>query len=193
MDVYEAILKRRTIRKFKQDLIPTDVLEKLVNAARLAPSGANLQPIKYVIINDPELLPSVFSMTRWAAYIAPKGTPQAGEEPTAYIAVLADREIRATGYDSDAGAAIENLILTAVSEGIGSCWLGSIDREGLRELLQIPENYHIHSLIALGYPAESPVAEDAIDSIKYYRDENGTLHVPKRTLAEVMFVNRVGN
>lgn len=192
MDVYEAILKRRTIRKYKQDPIPTDVLEKLVNAARLAPSGANLQPIKYVVITDAELLPKVFSMTRWAAYIAPKGTPQAGEEPTAYIAILADKEIRATGYDSDAGAAIENLLLAAVGEGIGSCWLGSIDRNGLSELLQVPERYHIHSLIALGYPAESSVVEDAVDSIKYYKDENGVLHVPKRTMAEIMFMNKMG-
>jgi nitroreductase len=191
MDVYEAILKRRSIRKFKQDPIPVDLLEKLVNAARLAPQGANLQPIKYVVINAPQLLPQVFSMTRWAAYIAPKGTPQAGEEPTAYIAILADPEIRANGCDTDAGAAVENLILAAVGEGIGSCWLGSIDRKGLSELLNIPERYQIHSLIALGYPAESPIVEDAVDSIKYYKDENGTLHVPKRTLAEVMFMNRM--
>ncbi|MGI6083107.1 MAG: nitroreductase family protein [Limnochordia bacterium] len=191
MNVYDAIVSRRTIRKFKQTPIAEDVLRKLVNAARLAPQASNLQPMKYVVVDDQELLDSVFATTKWAAYIAPEGTPKPGERPAAYVVILADLEIRGSGYDTDAGAAVENLILAGVGEGIGSCWIGSVDRDRLRELLGIPERYAIHSIVALGYPAESPVAVEAEDCIKYYKDETGTLHVPKRRLEEVMFRNRI--
>jgi nitroreductase len=191
MNVYDAIVSRRTIRKFRQTSIAEDTLRKLVDAARLAPQAANLQPIKYVVVNDKGLLDPIFSTTKWAGYLAPEGTPQPGERPVAYVVVLVDREIRDSGYETDAGAAVENLILAAVGEGIGSCWIGSVDRNRVRELLDIPERYIIHTLVALGYPAESPVAIGAEGSIRYYKDEAGTLHVPKRRLEEVMFRNRM--
>lgn len=191
MNVYDAIASRRTIRRFEQTPIEEDVLKKLVNAARLAPQAANLQPIKYVMVNDPELLDPIFATTKWAGYITPHGTPKPGEQPVAYAVILVDLGVRESGYDTDAGAAVENLILAAVGEGIGSCWIGSVDRDRVRELLGIPQHYIIHSVVALGYPAESPIAVDAEESIKYYKDETGTLHVPKRKLEEVMFLNRM--
>ena len=130
----------------------------------------------------------IFKQTKWAGYIKPDGDPKKGERPTAYIAILCDEEIKKSGYEIDAGIAGENIILTAVGEGIGSCWLGAIDRENIRRILNIPERYYIHSLIALGYPDEEPIAEDMNDdSIKYYKDENGVLHVPKRKLEDVIF------
>lgn len=192
MDVYEAILARRTIRKFKQEPVPRTTLQKLVNAARLAPQAANLQPIKYVVVDDKELLDPIFATTKWAGYIAPHGTPQEGERPIAYIVVLVDQEIRKSGYDTDAGAAVENLLLAAVGEGLGSCWIGSVDRDSVRSLLAIPGRYIIHTIVALGYPAERSVAVDAQDSIRYYKDGAGVMHVPKRKLEEVLFLNRVG-
>lgn len=191
MNVYEAILKRRSIRKFKQEEISIQILNKLVNAARLAPQGANLQPMKYIIVNDTTLLPSVFATTKWAAYLKGEGTPKEGERPTAYIVALCDIEIKKSGWDVDAGAAIENLILTATEEGIGSCWIGSVDREELRKVLNIPDQYYLHSVIALGYPAERSVAEDENGSIKYYKDENGVIHVPKRKFEDIVFYNRM--
>ncbi len=186
MSVYELILKRRTIRKFRQDRIDRKILEKLVNAARFAPSGANLQPLKYVIVDEPEKVDAVFKHVRWAGYIAPEGNPREGETPVAYIIILNDPDIRKTGYELDAGAAAQNIMLTALEEGIGSCWLGSIDRDDIRRILNIPEKYVINTAIALGYPAESPVAEEENGSIKYYKDENGTLHVPKRKLEDII-------
>ena len=182
MNVYDAIVSRRTIRKFRQTPIPEDVLKKMINAARLAPQASNLQPIKYIVVDDKDLLEPVFATTKWAAYIAPEGTPKPGERHVAYVVILVDLELRNSGYDTDAGAAVENLILAGVGEGIGSCWIGSVDRDRLRELLGIPERYIIHSIVALGYPAESPVAVEAKGCIKYYKDETGTLHVPNRPL-----------
>ncbi len=189
MNVYDAIRRRRTIRKFTQQPISVETLTKLADAARLAPQGANLQPVKYLVVNDQKLLEPIFATTKWAAYISPNGTPAAGERPTAYVVILIDTEIKKAGYDIDAGAAVENMLLAAVGEGLGSCWLGAIDRDQIRSLLAIPERYIIHTLVALGYPGEDPTTEDAGESIKYYKDEQGRLHVPKRRLDDLLFFN----
>ncbi|MGE5652873.1 MAG: nitroreductase family protein [Bacillota bacterium] len=189
MNVYDAIRKRRTIRKFTQQPIDVETLTKLVDAARLAPQGANLQPVKYLVVNEAQLLNSIFAATKWAAYIHPHGTPGEGERPTAYVVVLVDTEIKKAGYDIDAGAAVENMLLAAVEEGLGSAWLGAIDRDQIRSLLAIPERYIIHTLVALGYPGEDPTIEDAGELIKYYKDEQGRLHVPKRRLQDLLFFN----
>jgi len=88
MSVYDTAIKRRSIRRFKDMPVPKDVLEKCVDAARLAPSGANLQPLEYIIVDDEQLVPQVFSIIKWAAYIRPAGDPPPGHEPKAYIAIL---------------------------------------------------------------------------------------------------------
>ncbi len=192
MTVYEAILKRRSIRKFRQEEISKEILIKLVDAGRLAPQAANIQPLKYCVINDKDLLKPIFNTCRWAGYIKPDGTPKPGEEPSAYIVILCDTRVQKTNWDVDVGAAGENIILTAVAEGIGSCWIASIDREKIGNILKIPNKYYIHSLIALGYPAESPIVENEQGSIKYYKDKEGILHVPKRKLNDVIFFNLEG-
>ena len=169
----------------------------VAQAGQRRPSGtasSQPQPLKYLVVNDPKLLDDVFACTRWAAQLS-DGTPKDGERPTAYVVLLVDKEIVGSdykGYDIDAGAAGANLMLAAVGEGLGSCWIGSVDRERLRAVLQIPDRYIVHTMISLGYPAEKSVAEDAVDgSVRYYRDASGTLHVPKRPLDEVMFLNEL--
>lgn len=186
MSAYELIKKRRTIRKFQQKKLEREQLERMIDAARLAPSANNMQPMKYVIVDEDEKVKQFFKYINWAGYIAPAGNPAEGEEPVAYIVILLDTQIRETGYELDAGAAAQNIFITALEEGIGSCWIGSIDREGIRKLLHIPERYKINSISALGYPAESPLVEEENDSIRYYKDESGVLHVPKRKLADVI-------
>jgi len=190
LSVYELILKRRTIRKFKPEPVPEEVLNKLVNAACLAPSGANLQPLEIIIVTNTELVNKVFPTLKWAGYIAPTGNPPEGRRPMAYLIVLINTEIKPKNGEVDAAAAIENMILTALENGIGSCWLGSIDKEQIRTVFRIPQKYSIDSVLALGYPDESPVVEDAEDSIKYWKDEQGVLHVPKRKLSDIVHYNR---
>ena len=162
------------------------MFEKLINAARLAPSAANMQPLKYAIIDDEVKVNQVFEHVKWAAYIAPEGTPSENERPTAFIAVLVDTEIKKNGYELDIGAAVQNILLTATEEGIGTCWMGAIDREKIREILKLPSQYILNSVIALGYQGENPVCEDENGSIKYYKDKNGVLHVPKRKLKDII-------
>lgn len=186
MKVYEAATQRRTIRKFKQQLVERKLLEKYVDAARLAPTTSNMQPLKFMIVDNPHKAAAVFEHVKWAGYIAPAGNPKEGERPVAFIVILADTEIKKAGYELDAGAAAQSIFLTAWEDGIGTCWMGAIDRDKIREVLSIPEQYVINTVVALGYMAEHPVAEDIQDSVKYYKDGQGVLHVPKRTLKEIL-------
>ncbi|MCK4264245.1 MAG: nitroreductase family protein [Candidatus Aminicenantes bacterium] len=190
MSLYDLIISRRSIRQFKQEPVSRDILQKFINASRLAPSAANRQPLEFVVVDEEKIRKEVFTCLKWAAYIAPEGNPKPGHEPVAYIVVLVNSEIREKGFEWDVGAAIENMILAALEKGIGSCWLLSVDREKLREILNIPENYKIDSVLALGYPDENPVIEDMKDSIKYWKDQAGQLHVPKRKLEDVIHFNK---
>lgn len=189
MSLYELILSRRSIRQFKPEPVSRDILKKLVNAARLAPSGANLQPLEFIVVDDKELRKLLFPCLKWAAYIAPEGDPKPGHEPTAYIIVLVNLQVRDEGYERDVGAAVENMILAALEEGIGSCWIASADRDKIQEMLKIPVNYKIDSLLVLGYPDEEPKVEEMKESIKYWKDKKGRLHVPKRILGNIIHFN----
>jgi len=189
MDVYKAILSRRAIRRFQQKPIPADALKKLVNAARVAPSGANLQPLEYVIVNKKEICAQIFETLGWAGYIKPKWIPPENERPAAYLIILAN-ETTSKYYQRDVGLAAENIMLAAEGETIGSCMMVKVNREKVRELLQIPHPLLIDAVIALGYKAETAVMEEMNDSVEYWRDENEVLHVPKRKLEDIMHLNK---
>jgi nitroreductase len=188
--LYETIAGRRTIRRFKPEPVSRELLERLVDAGRLAPSAANLQPLEFVVVDEAKLKAEVFPCLKWAAYITPAGDPGAGEEPAAYIVTLANTKIREKMFEYDVGAAMENMILAALAEGVGSCWLLSIDRDKLRVILGVPEEYRIDSVLALGFPAEEPAAEVMGDSCRYWKDAEGRLHVPKRARAAVVHFNK---
>jgi nitroreductase len=192
MRVIDAIRARRTIRFYQERTIPPEVLRELVDAARLAPSAANLQPLEYVVVSEPGLRARVFPTLAWAGYVRPRRDPPEGKRPVAYIIVLVNREIREASGRHDAGAAIENLLLAAWEKGLGGCWLGAVDRERLRSILELPEHLELDSVVALGYPAEQPVAEEMRDSVRYYLDESDVLHVPKRRLADILHENGYG-
>jgi len=192
MSVSNLILSRRTVRRFKPHPVERSLLEKVINAGRLAPSAANLQPLEFIAVDDAGVRRAVFPCLRWAAYITPRGNPRPGEEPTAYILTLVNLAVREKGFEYDVGAAMENMILAAKEEGVGSCWLLSIEREKLAKILNVPGGYRIDCVLALGYPAENPVAEEFTGSIKYWQDAEGVLHVPKRPLSSVFRLNGFG-
>jgi len=166
-----------------------DLLRKLVNAARLAPSAANLQPLEYFIVTDKELCSKIFETIGWAGYITSKWAPGVEERPTTYIIILV-KDTDNKYYMRDVGLASENILLAAEEEGVGSCILCNIDRDKISEILKIPKALHVDSAIALGYKAEHPVVEDFKDSVKYWRDKNKVLHVPKRRLEDIIHVNK---
>jgi nitroreductase len=178
----KLILNRRTIRKFKQKKISKTILTDCIDAARLAPSAGNLQPLEYILVT--EKLDEVFKCVKWAGYLE-DGSPRGGEEPTAYIIIISNSEINKDAR-YDVGLAIGNIITTALEKGIASCVIGSLDRCQLTNNFKIPNKYIIELVIALGYPKQTSKKEVLTKSIKYWLDKKGILHVPKRKLKDIV-------
>ena len=188
MDIDEIIYKRRTIRKFKQKSISIEILKKLLDFARVAPMGSNIQSIEFIIVKDPKIREKLFPLVKWAAFLPKKErTPEIGRRPTAYIIVLLNSKIKKTDLAYfDLGAAVENILLGAVNFKIGSCWMGSIERDKIRLLFEIPDYYDIKHVISLGYPDEKSVMESYKGSFKYWKDDDNIMHVPKRNLDDII-------
>lgn len=185
MTIREAIMNRRSIRKFSQEPINYSELLKLVEYAAMAATGGNLQPLKFKIASSKELTNQIFPHIKWAAYLD-NASPLPNERPTAYIAVFGDLNIKQQ-FECDAGAAVTNMMLGAYEYGIASCWLGAIDRDALCDILCPPDNMRLLYLLALGYPSQkSRAVEKTSDSIKYWLDSDGVLNVPKRPLSEIL-------
>lgn len=188
MNVYDIIVSRRTIRRFSQTPLDSNHLKKFVNAARVAPSAANLQPLEYLIVTEKMRCAELFRALGWAAYIQPKWVPAEHERPTAYIVVLV-KDAKNPYYKYDVGFAAENIVLAAEAEGVGTCILCNIQRDMIQQIFKIPSSLVVDMVIACGYKVEKPVVEDMTDSVKYWRDEHEVLHVPKRRLDDIIHLN----
>lgn len=184
----ELVVKNRSYRRFAESReVPGEVLKELVGLARLCPSGANKQPLKYILSNDPEKNGRIFPALAWAGYLKDWDGPAEGERPSAYIIILCDREI-SEDPGCDHGIAAQTILLGAAEKGLGGCMVGSVRREKLGESLNIPDKYKILLVVALGEPAEKVVLEEAglSGDIKYYREQDGTHRVPKRKPDEII-------
>jgi nitroreductase len=182
------IRRNRSYRRFHQHSpVSLETLRALVDLARLSASGSNLQPLKYILSADPGTNARIFPHTRWAGYLKDWAGPVEGERPAAYIIVLGDTEIRKS-FGCDHGIAAQSIMLGATERRLGGCMLGALDRKGLREALNIPDRYDILLALALGRPKETVVLEETgpDGDIRYYRDEQGVHHVPKRPLEELI-------
>lgn len=184
----DLILKNRSYRRFYQDArIERKVLEDLVDLARLSSSGMNQQPLKFRLSCSEEENQKVFRHLRWAGYIKDWDGPVVGERPAAYIIMVLDKDIARQCF-WDHGIAAQSIMLGAVEKGYGGCMFGSIDREGLRADLALDSRYEILMVIALGKPKETVILEPLgpLGDIKYYRDQDGVHHVPKRALTDLI-------
>ncbi len=197
MDVYEAVTRRRSIRRFKDTPVDYAILERCVNAARLAPTAINSQLCEYIIVDDEHMLSKVLdAVVMWAGVPRPEDGWSTERRPKAYIITLINTGLAAelgagrenTNYD--AALAVENTVMVAQEQGLGSCVLTGINRKKLRRALNIPDRYEIAILLALGFPDESPVVEVATGSVERWVDDKGALHVPKRRLEDVLHRNR---
>jgi nitroreductase len=184
----DLILKNRSFRRFHQDSpVALETLRELVELARFSASGSNRQPLKYILCCDPDVNAAVFPQLAWAGFLTDWGGPREGERPAAYIVILNDQTIaKVPGVDH--GIAAQSMMLGAAERGLGGCMIGSIEKDELRDVLDIPEQYEILLVLALGKPAEKVVLEDvgADGSYRYYRDDADVHHVPKRTLQELI-------
>ena len=184
----DLILKNRSYRRFNQDVIIEDpLLKELVELASLSASASNLQPLKYILSSDFEKNNQIFSCLAWAGYLKDWPGPSEGERPCAYIVILGDTEI-SKSFGCDHGIAAQSILLGASEKGFGGCMIGSIKRQKLRKILDIPLRYRILLILALGEPREEVVVDQVgVDkNIKYWRDQENIHHVPKRPLSEII-------
>ncbi len=183
----ELIMKNRTYRRFDESAAITEQqLLSWVDLARYAASGRNAQPLKYILSCTPEKNQRVFETLAWAAYLTDWKGPVEGERPTAYLIQMLDKRIADHCFCDD-GIAAQNILLGAVEEGYGGCIFRSINRKLLTESLHIAEHFEIINVIALGKPVEMVVIETMTNNqFKYWRDENGVHHVPKRPIEEIV-------
>jgi nitroreductase len=172
MDVFEAILGRRSVRLYKPDPVPKKCIERILDAARWAPSGSNIQPWKFIVVSDKNVLEVIRKMS--PGYL--------GETPLA-ILVCSDREKEyrvggTLGRDymsvADCSMAVENMLLAAHALGLGTCVVKSFSRIAVKEMLEIPDSIEPELLVVLGYAAQAPTP-------------------PARPpLGEITFLNRYG-
>jgi nitroreductase len=184
----KLVLKNRSYRRFHQQIpVSLETLRELVDLARVSASGANLQPLKYILSCDPTINALIFANLAWAGYIKDWPGPEEGERPAAYIIILGDKTI-SQSFGCDHGIAAQSILLGATEIGLGGCMIGSIRRAELSQAMSIPREYELLLVIALGEPKETVVLETVGPGgdIKYWRDEQGIHHVPKRSLEEII-------
>ena len=143
MDVFEAIQERRSIRSYQDKPVPRVLLEKILEAGRLAPSAKNFEPWHFIAVTDATKR-KVLSGGTWAKFLT--------QSPLVIVA-CGDKKTSPDWYAIDVALAVENMVLTAVSEGLGTCCVGSFNEKNIKSTLKIPEKFEIIVMLAVGYPA----------------------------------------
>jgi len=153
VDVYEAIKARRSIRAYKPDPVPEEVLKRVLEAARLAPSARNRQEWRFLVVTDGDRIARLAEAANGQSFVA---------EAPVYLAFCATKmHVMGCGVDAgvvDTSIPLAYVTLAAVAEGLGTCWLGAFDQEKTREILGVPEDVLIVGVTPLGYPARDPAA-----------------------------------
>lgn len=186
------VRQTRTVRRFQEAKpLPPEMLHDLVDLARLGGSARNAQALKYMIITDEQQRQDLFPLLAWAGYLPHWPGPAAGERPPAYILCLLDSRVQKgplTEAHFDLGIATQNLLLGAAAQGIFGCRIGAFVPARVQQLFNLPEQYSVLLVLALGYPAETVVLEEVGEDgdIRYWHDAQGVHHVPKRRLADVL-------
>jgi nitroreductase len=183
----ELLLKNRSYRRFREtEPVTGEMLREWVGLARLCPSGRNAQPLKYRPVTDVNERAALFATLSWAGYLKGWDGPAEGERPAAYLVQLLDTRVAADCFCDDGIQALA-ILLGATGAGFGGCIVKAFREEPLRKALSLPPWLVPRHVIALGRPAERVVLEEMQgDDYKYWRDADGTHHVPKRPLDELM-------
>lgn len=161
MDVYELIKTRRSVRAYQNRPIPDDLLERLLEAARWAPSARNLQPWKFVVVRDEQRRRELAKAAHEQLFV--------GEASAVIAAVTLEPEsvmsCEVPTYPIDIAIAVDHLTLAAAAEGLGTCWIGAFRQAQVREILGVPETCKVAILMPMGYPADEPPSERSRKSL----------------------------
>ena len=187
----ELVVKNRSCRGFDPGRAVTEEeLKGFVDLARLCPSGANLQALRYRPVFRPEEAAAVQSLTRWGAALPELHLPFAGQEAPAFIVICADTALakNPAALGVDIGIAAQTMALAATEAGLASLMILNYDKSGVKETLALPEGMETVLVMAFGRSLETAVLDEAQpgESVKYYRDAQGRHHVPKRRLQDVL-------
>lgn len=185
----ELVIKNRSYRRFFEDYsVSEETLRDLVDLARNTASTVNSQALRFKLITSFDERKTVFKNLTWAGLLKDWNGPDEGERPSAYIIIMCDLSVGCNKHFDD-GIAAQTILLGATEKGLGGCMFGSINRKALAEELGIDlEKYSVDLVIALGKPKETVKIVELPEngSTAYYRDENGTHFVPKRSLDDLI-------
>jgi nitroreductase len=184
MEFGDLLKKRRTVRRFKQVQVFDKDIRYMLEAARQASCGSNVQKLHYIVARDKKLVKDIFDTTAWAGLVSPNRNPEWGKNaPLTFIIVTAPRNVGGV-IQANAGAAVQSMELAATDAGLGSCWLGAFEKSKVEKILELPASDEALYLLAVGYPDEEPVQDniETGESMKYYLDNDDVLHVPKFTV-----------
>lgn len=165
MELLEIIKNRRCIRKFKSKEIEEDKINRIMEAAKWAPSAGNLQARDFILVRNPETKEKIAEAALSQNFIS---------EAPVIIVVCANKKKSSWKYGprgvelypiQDAAISAQNILLMAYSLGLGSCWVGAFDEDGLGNILNIPEDVRPVAIIPLGYPDESPIAPPRVSDL----------------------------
>lgn len=187
-DLWELTRKCRSYRRFDGSKpMDEETMKRLVDLGRLAASGGNLQPLKYLLSCEAKKNADIYNTLTWAGYLTDWDGPEPQERPTGYIVIIHDKKITPIS-DCDHGIAAQNIMLGAVSLGLGGCMIKAIHHDKLRQALNLPSYYDIPLVLALGTPKEEVIIDEIEnkESIKYWRDKEKNHHVPKRKLDDIL-------
>jgi nitroreductase len=145
LDVFEAIQKRKSIRSYESTPISIEKLGKVLEAARLAPSAGNVQPWQFIVVTNSDKRRRIAKGCRFGRFLV--------ESPIVIVGCC-DQKASPRWHAIDTCIAMENLVLAATGEGLGTCWIGTFNEKEIREMLKIPGHLKIVALLALGYPRE---------------------------------------
>lgn len=156
MDLFEAIKGRRSVRSYKSDRVPDEVLNRVLEAARWAPSAGNRQPWEFIVVRDPTV----------KRYLRDSALGQSFIEEAPVVVVVCANELRSAGIYGDRGrrlyclldaaAAVQNMLLAAHALGLGTCWVGAFEDEMVVKVLNLPFGVRPVAIVPLGYPDEAP-------------------------------------
>ena len=185
--IYDLLLRTRTIRHFKRDCAPTrSELEKLVRCARLVPSAANRQRIRYAFLLG-DAADAAFRSVAFAGYLPPEKRPGYEDRAPAYVVLMSDLQNPDTHVSMDIGIAAQAVVMAARELGYGACMIRSFKQSEIAALVGDTPDLYPNLVIALGADNEEATVVDIKDGdIKYYKDENDVNVVPKRTVSELI-------
>ncbi len=177
MDIYDVIRTRRSVRTYRSDPIPNEVLLRVLEAARIAPSGSNRQPTRLILVQDPDTKQKLVPLCHDQAFIA----------TAPYLIVACGRDLKYNRGEwmgrysmlVDVAIAVDHLTLAARAEGLGTCWIGSFNNAALKKFFKLPDDYDVVALTPLGYPEGDPFTEPegriSLGELVRWNDWNVTL------------------